>query len=187
MIRFFIVIMFSCLAVTSCGIGGTETGNPQPGAQEEGGDTGGDSGGDSGDDSPSGGDEMGDNEPQGAAAASSAEQILNSLCSKLVSCYETLTDTNCKSGMLEASNIDSELGLNEGAYTSYQAIIDAEVVGEIIVDTRSVAQCQTDIEALTCTDPSVVAAFDPDDADNFNDVFRMIPNGSDSCEGVYGE
>lgn len=172
----FLIFIFSFLSTLflACGEGGTETGNPTDGDEfSDSGDA-----GDDGDDEPTG-------SPTDDAAGTEAETIGSALCTVLAQCFSSLASADCEAGLLAVSNIDTELGLAVGEFDDFAAVITAEQEGSIIADETIAAQCVADIEALACADASVQAAYDEDDAENFDNVFRMIPLGDDSCMGVY--
>jgi len=164
------------LWVTACGEGGTETGNPQ--IQDEGDGT-------EGDDDSTGEDSDGDQPiPVSAPDATTAEQVLDQVCSKLTECFTTLDDTSCEEGVLETDNIDDDLGLDV-SFESYEAIINAELDGTIVPIAEAATTCLAELSALSCSDPTVQSAYSSASPANFTNVHSMIPDGEDSCEGVY--
>lgn len=155
-----ILSLFFCLwmsfIICGCGAGGTETGNPTD-----------------------------EDQPESADAGTVAQQILDQLCFKLTECFENLTIADCQTGILQSSQIDTELGLEQGSFDSYQEIINAEQVGDILPDNNDVTTCLIDIAALECDAANVVFAYDPNDEENFDNVENMVPEGENSCEGTY--
>lgn len=169
----FIVSFLSTLFL-ACGEGGTETGNPTDGDEFSDGED----AGDDADDQPT-------SAPIDDADSTEAESIGSALCTVLSQCFSPLASDDCEAGLLAVSNIDTELGLAVGEFADFALVITAEQEGSLIADETTAAQCVADIEALACADASVQAAYDEDNADSFDNVFRMIPLGDDSCAGVY--
>ena len=114
-----------------------------------------------------------------------AESIRDALCERLVECHSGLTVADCLAGVNAATNIDTELGLSAGVYSSYSAIITAERNVEITAASSPSAACTVLIDALECTDPAVQAAYDSGSPDDFSNVAPMIPGASGSCPDVY--
>ena len=112
------------------------------------------------------------------------QQILDQVCSKLTECFTTLDDTSCEEGVLETDNIDDDLGLDV-SFESYEAIINAELDGTIVPIAEAATTCLAELSALSCSDPTVQSAYSSASPANFTNVHSMIPDGEDSCEGVY--
>lgn len=169
------ILLTATLSLTAaCGEGGTETGNPQ--IQDEGDQTGGDD---------TGGDEPEEEDlPIGNMALPTATQILEQICTKLTGCFASLDSTSCEEGVLEVDNIDDDLGLVE-SFESYQAIIDAETTGTITPNGEPATVCLEEISALACSGQAVQSSYSAANPANFNNVHSMIPDGEDSCGGVY--
>lgn len=160
---FILLCLVSAANLQGCGqgCGGTETGNPACGE---------------------GIDETG---PFSDETQTAAERILDSLCNKLTECFDSLTQSECQTGVLGTDQIDNELGLTEGSFSSYLEIINAERGETISADSDALNTCLSDIRILDCSDEGVQAAYSEADPDNFDNVENMVPAGIDSCEGVY--
>lgn len=156
-----IFILFT--PIYGCGEG-TETGNPT---------------------AHTGDDDDDDAESPADVSLTSSEQILEALCDKLTECYTSLTETDCETGIKATGGLENDIGLTEGSYSTYQDIIDAEENGEISADSDALSSCIADIGSSECGNTEVDSAYDSADADNFDDVENMVPDGTDSCEGVF--
>ena len=130
------------------------------------------------------------NQDSGASLGASelgtyAYNLLGLSCDKLVECYSIDKD-NCKNGILTQDNFDASFGLNSSDYSTFRDIIDAEVEGGIsVTDAGAFTQCQTDINALACSDSEVLNAYDASDSGNYSNAYNLIPVGSGSCQDFY--
>ena len=152
----FLVLIFA----SSCGLGGTDTGNP----------------GDTGDtqDMPT---------SPNSSNTRGIEYIISGLCSKLVSCHPTLDQSDCEEGLYVQSNIDTELGLGLNEYATLTDVLDAENAFELEYSATDLQSCLTGISALTCSSTALQTAYTQATPQNFNNVYRMIPTAS--CGMVY--
>lgn len=172
--KYFLILLSILVFFTpiyGCGEG-TETGNP---TAHHGDDD------DDNDDNNDGETES----PAGDASLTGAEQILDALCDKLTECNASLLEIDCETGILGTGGLENDLGLTEGSYDTYEGIIYAEENEEISADSTALTSCLLDIDGLSCDDAGVQSAYDEADADNFDNVENMVPNGADSCEGVF--
>lgn len=110
------------------------------------------------------------------------EFLLDQLCEEFTECFQQIGLDVCKEGLILVTNIDQELGIEEGKYPSYEAIIEAEKAGVLIPDSSAAGICMADTTALSCNDPSVRAAYNTSDPSNFDFIADMIP---DSCQKVF--
>lgn len=148
----------SAFWLTSCGSGGTETGNPT---------------------------NQGDDGTTADFIELASSQILDALCAKLVECFETLELADCEVGVSESSDVHAEVGFEQDDYDTFDEVIDDEQAGNISFNADPLTNCLADIELLECSDSSVESAFNENSPDNFNNVGNMVPDGDDSCEGVF--
>lgn len=157
----FFLFLGSALWLTSCGSGGTETRNP---TNEE--------------------DGTGD-EPIASSTVLASVQIRDALCTKLVECFTALKLSDCESGVELSSDVHAEIGFEQNDYDTFNEVIDDEEAENISADADPLTNCVDDIELLECSDSSLESAFDENNPDNFNNIGSMVPDGSDSCEGIF--
>ncbi|MDO8519305.1 MAG: hypothetical protein Q7T11_03995 [Deltaproteobacteria bacterium] len=169
-IRLILILLMTLL--WACGDGGTDTGNPTTGADDEG-------------DSEDSGDTGDDSQPVSDSQPLVATAILSSLCDKLTSCHESLSSEDCEVGILAVTGLEDAFGLSANSIGPFAEIATAENAGDITANTTEAAQCETDIAALNCSNAAVTSAYRTADPDNFEDIENMIPEGESSCEGVY--
>lgn len=158
-----ILLIILLLALSGCGgssLGGTETGNP-------GGPT--------------------SSIPTGANPNINnfATQMIDSICSKLSTCYPSLTSSSCQSGVLAVTNVGSSLGLPSGTTSTLQNIVDEENAGTITPQSTAANRCISDIQSLTCGSSTVGGAYSSGTAANFNRVYTLLSASSASCAGVF--
>jgi hypothetical protein len=110
--------------------------------------------------------------------------VLNTICTKLTACNAGLTATQCSNGLLPQTNIAARLGLASG-FGTLQQVIDATNAETIVTNSTRLSTCRSDIEALSCGDPTVVAAWSSGSPSDFTAVFNLIPTSGTSCAGIY--
>lgn len=159
--------MFICvLLCVSCGAGGTDTGNPS--AIDSG----------TGDSPTSDCDSC-----SPAISLTGIEQIVTSVCEKLVSCSSTLTQANCEAGVFAQSNIDTEIGLPINTYSDLEAVLEAELDDVLTYNSTELSSCLTSIDQLSCQSSNVTLAYRASAPSNFTNVYQLIPVSS--CSQVY--
>jgi hypothetical protein len=111
--------------------------------------------------------------------------LLETMCLKLSKCHAGLTFNICESNVLLQDNIDTAIGLGDGIYTSYQAIIDAESNGEISENRLPTVQCYLDITNMKCNDSEVTNAYDIANPTDFTSVYKLLITGAGSCQDMF--
>jgi hypothetical protein len=106
--------------------------------------------------------------------------IANYVCVKIESCL-AITPAHCYDEVLQSTSIDTEIGLAEGAYINFQAIVAAELSGDIIPDKITAMTCVSDLLALSCDNPEVQNSYQPTQANPFAGLGGILPG---SCRGV---
>jgi hypothetical protein len=118
--------------------------------------------------------------------SSYSSSLVGTICTKLVSCHSSfLTLDNCLVGTKVQSNLDTELGLTDGDYSTYQDIIDAESNSSLTTNNTEAIQCLADISIFTCSDANVLNAFNAGSPTDFSNVYKIIPTGAGSCNDFF--
>lgn len=113
--------------------------------------------------------------------ASEISEIIDASCSLLSQC-EGSTLQECKSKVFAQTNVDTELGLNPGDYTTMSSIHSAVLNGGLDPDASAHAQCLQDIDALSCAATEVIDAYDPGLTNPYAGLADMLPL---SCESIF--
>ncbi|MGE3974514.1 MAG: hypothetical protein AB7F59_08315 [Bdellovibrionales bacterium] len=124
-------------------------------------------------------------DPTAQMANTASGRILASLCSRLNSCNITTDTRTCLERALELRNIDNELGVPQGKYANYQALVDAELAKKMSVNFEAADVCMNSIDQLDCNDQSVKRAYDTTLSNPFARMADMIPKDSEGCQAVF--
>ena len=114
-----------------------------------------------------------------------SETIVGAICSKLNECFSELTGSACTEGVFAVGNIDTEIGLSKNQYPNLEAVSSAELNGEIGFNQGNLVQCVLDISSLSCSDPSVMNAWNASQPSFFDQVANMIPQNINGCSEVF--
>ena len=121
-----------------------------------------------------------------ASFTTSAAQIKNVACKKLVECYGTYFDQDsCENNISGVDGFDTSFGLDSFDYADFSEIEEAEGNDEIEANSTYTTQCVSDIEALSCSDSEVINAFDSSNSSDFSNTYEVIPTRSGSCNDLY--
>ena len=106
------------------------------------------------------------------------------VCDVLTECYPTLNHDDCVAALVNSDQISNQLGGPEtdGSGIPYSTIVRIYNRGSLAIDRRALRGCISDLEALTCSDDLVLAAWDSSDPTNFDNIENIFP---DSCGSVY--
>jgi hypothetical protein len=119
-----------------------------------------------------------------AAGLIAATHVLNAICSKLQTCYTSLSGSQCSAGVLAQTDLAAPLGLSS-SFGTYQAIVNAETAGTITPNIAAENACLSDLGALSCSSSAVQTAYSAGSPGDFSQVFNLIPTSSSSCKGLY--
>lgn len=108
--------------------------------------------------------------------------LAKTVCSKLSQCHADLTFSACTTHFYLIENIDTEVGLPEGTYSTINAIYDAEKNEEIVANTSASAACINDYNKLTCSDVEIVNSWIPE---NSSPMLRFAESLPTSCINVF--
>jgi hypothetical protein len=117
--------------------------------------------------------------PQDVQALATPE-VAWAVCGVLVRCNPGLSPFDCAAGVWALPDLDDELGIAPGTYADFAATYAAEKEGELVADGQELVGCVAGIQALACTDPAVVAAYQPGAPAPFAQVPGLV-----SCPGVF--
>jgi hypothetical protein len=116
----------------------------------------------------------------GNPIAPSSSKILSGICKVLTECNATLTAGDCETGVLQTGGMNAPLGLPDTLDT-YADILQAEQSGVVVGNSGPTDTCVAAIRSLSCADPAVESAYDPDLSNPFSAVSGMIPIAPGSC------
>lgn len=125
----------------------------------------------------------GNPEKQPASDSNSLFTLRSYVCVKLTNCYNLLSANDCQAGMGVQTNIDTELGLSEGQYASYEEVEDAVYDGVLSPHLAAVSQCADDIYQLSCEDLDARDVYDPLKSNPYENLKNIF---SPACEGIFG-
>jgi predicted outer membrane repeat protein len=107
-----------------------------------------------------------------------SQKILTTLCQVVTTCHAGVSQTECESGVNQAPGINAPLGLTS-SYSTLASIAQGERTGELIPSTSGGSQCFASIQALSCSDPIVQAAYAPSASLPFAGAVNML--SSQTC------
>ena len=153
--------------LSSCGLPGTETGNPKSPSQST--------------ETATGGPEAA---PPSAAGPGSADQtasaidkLINDICARLDGCDSTLAVTTCATALqgIDGNGLGEKFGLSEDQFTVVE-IRDGLSSGTIQVNATAGPVCESDISQIACSDVSSIFK-----SSDYSSVESLIPI---SCHSV---
>ena len=112
-------------------------------------------------------------------------KILYSLCGKQAACNTSLDTEFCADKFLLLKNIDTELGVSQGLYTNFEALMMGEIAGKLKVDKNATDMCMNAIDELDCGNQLVKRAYDRNLDNPFARMADMIPQDQLSCQGIF--
>ncbi|MGZ3800979.1 MAG: hypothetical protein ACXVCA_11515 [Bdellovibrio sp.] len=113
----------------------------------------------------------------GNPLASVTNKILVAVCDVIQRCHSEVDTKLCQNGVLATSGFATPLGI-PASYTTYSSILQGEANGALLGNENQANVCQGSLETLSCSDPNVVAAYDPSLANPFAGSPNMIPSSS---------
>ena len=106
------------------------------------------------------------------------------LCSLLADCHSDLSAMNCKDHFGLLDNIDTEIGLTQGSFDQYSDIEEAELKKSITPNLEGFNLCLSGVQSLSCENPLVQKAFDPEKTNPISAVDELI-GSVDSCQMIF--
>lgn len=101
--------------------------------------------------------------------------LLNSICSALVGCFDSASQTECGEALQTDANALNAFGADTVTYQSFtevQADIDS---GAITVDVDQLTSCRDAIANVSCATMEADNVFDESSPSDFSNVFIIIP------------
>lgn len=117
----------------------------------------------------------------------SSKTILQAMCKVITRCHPEVASSMCESGILQTGGIDYQFGLIKGSFANYSAILQSETSGQLSANQTGTNTCVSAIDSLTCTDPTVISAYDPSASSPFSKVSFMIPTAPGACPAVFSQ
>lgn len=108
-------------------------------------------------------------------------KVIAVICAKLMECFNGLTQAECRARILTSPTLGQEFGVPQ-SYGTVANILAQEVAGVLVPHPVAVAQCQSDIQGLSCASAPVQSAFNPAAPTNFTQVDHLV---AASCAGIY--
>ena len=105
------------------------------------------------------------------------------MCSKLSSCYPSLTYGNCVSGVLTAPGITGAMGLSASTYPNLSSAYNGVASGDLRVNQTTLDQCSSAILGLTCASATVTSAYSISQPTNFNNAYNLL-SASSACQNT---
>ncbi len=125
------------------------------------------------------------NSPVNIISPSTSTLLLNKICKKLISCYETIIFDQCFEQVQLNSNIGNELNLAP-EYETFPQIQEAEEKNLITVNLSHFDDCIYDIENSSCTDPQILNSYSTNYPLDFTNSY-LILRLSTSCYQSYSK
>lgn len=107
------------------------------------------------------------------------------ICERLNTC-RGLDISTCSQALLTAPNMSQTLGVSASAYPNYSDILRAVAFYGLVVDNDALADCQTAISDLSCSDPLVTGAYSSSSPTNFNALYRLLLSSSQCSSFLSG-
>jgi len=108
--------------------------------------------------------------------------LLTGMCSVINRCNTQVELSDCKTGILNTSGFNTVLGLSSN-YSVFSSIVQAEQGGSLVANQTAGNSCYNNVNALTCSDPRVVGAYVPSQANPYSGAPNMLP--PTSCDQAY--
>ncbi len=105
------------------------------------------------------------------------EDLASTVCATLENCYSSMNSASCYQSVNELPGLGEKFG-------SPSASASLKDLSTTPYNTTAMSACQTQISALTCSDPGVQAAYNPTTAYPYGGALNMIPQ-SGACPQIY--
>jgi hypothetical protein len=115
----------------------------------------------------------------------STAKVVGAVCEVISRCHAGVSVSSCETGVMATDGIDASLGLPTAAYDSGDEVANAEEAGQLFGSTPATTACTSGIQALSCSDSSVQAAYDSSATNPYANVPGMIPTTASSCPSVF--
>ncbi|MBT4761956.1 MAG: hypothetical protein HOO06_09690 [Bdellovibrionaceae bacterium] len=106
-------------------------------------------------------------------------------CQRISTCHNNITATECNNEFLNITNIDTEIGLSSGVYTSFSDIQVAEQNNNISANVTQGNLCLTELNTITCENTLMQNAYDSTALSPLEGVAQLISQGTTSCQATF--
>ena len=114
--------------------------------------------------------------------AGSMDSIFTGVCNVVIRCHPTVTSTDCGNGIAPLTGFAAKLGILSTPPPTAEQILIMEVQGQITPQPTASTACEWKLNDLSCSDPSVMSAYDPTSSSPFAGTVNLL---DPICTGVF--